>query len=316
MKLIGDYGLGHDIGIAGAGGGTSGDDTLNGTKNDDVLKGLGGDDVLNGNDGNDTLIGGPGDNTMNGGKGDDRIHLGIGGDVIDGGAGTDILYLSVDKHWGFGESVGLAIVGDQNNGHGGIFSVTGMENVSGSKFGDNISGDSGANVLAGGAGNDNLSGLDGNDLIYGDGVFNAKGKIIAETGHAIDGVRSYDLIDGGAGDDTLVGGYGADTLTGGSGHDTFVFLNDSSKPGMSAFITDLTDQDTIDLHLIDADVSKHGDQKFKLVDHFTGHAGEAVIVSFGGEGSYLQLDTNGDGTEDISIGLGGGDHSGFTNFVL
>lgn len=317
MSIFSQYDLGrhHDI-LTPGGGGTSGDDTLNGTKNDDVLKGLGGDDLLNGADGDDTLIGGKGDNTMNGGKGDDRITLGSGADVIDGGVGKDILFLTADKAWTFGESVSLAIGDGQNNGHGGIFTVSGMEYVSGSKLGDNITGDGGANVLAGGEGNDNLDGADGNDLIYGDGVFNAKGKITAEVGHEVAGVRSFDLINGGLGDDTIVGGYGADSLTGGDGHDTFVFLNDSSKPGMSAFVTDLTDDDTVDLHLIDADLTKAGDQKFRLVDHFTGHAGEATLMVFEGESTGLLLDTDGDGHEDISITLGGGDHSSFHNFVL
>jgi hypothetical protein len=194
--------------------------------------------------------------------------------------------------------------------------VTGVEDVSGSSLNDNVVGDGGANLLAGGEGNDNLTGGAGNDLIYGDGVINAKDKVIAEVGHPADGVRSFDLINGGDGNDTIVGGYGADSLTGGAGHDTFVFLNDSSVPGMSAFITDLTDDDTVDLHLIDADVTKGGDQKFKIVDHFTGHAGEAVLVVGEGESTGLQLDTDGDGQANISITLGGGDHSSFDNFVL
>lgn len=315
MPISSQYDLGHERDLRLPGGGTGGDDTLHGTKNADTLKGLGGDDLLNGAGGDDTLIGGAGDNTMNGGTGDDHIYLGAGGDVIDGGAGVDTLYLTTQKAWTFGETVAINTVRDQNNGHGGVFSVENIENVSGSKLADSIDGSTDDNILAGGAGNDGLFGDDGDDLLYGDGVINAKGRIVAETGTP-DPERSFDLIDGGTGDDTIVGGYGADSLTGGEGKDTFVFLPDSSKPGMSAFITDLEDQDRIDLHLIDADLTKAGDQAFRLVDHFTGHAGEATLTFFEGESTGLLLDTDGDGHEDISIILGAGDHTDFSNFKL
>ena len=59
--------------------------------------------------------------------------------------------------------------------------ITAVENVTGSNFGDILTGDNGVNVLSGGVGNDTLSGLDG-----------------------------ADVLDGGAGADVLNGGNGQD----------------------------------------------------------------------------------------------------------
>jgi Ca2+-binding RTX toxin-like protein len=67
--------------------------------------------------------------------------------------------------------------------------LTSIENVTGSNFGDKLVGDDGNNVL---------TGLDGNDTLVGNG-----------------------------GNDTLDGGNGTDTMIGGTGDDTYIVLNTS-----------------------------------------------------------------------------------------
>ena len=73
--------------------------------------------------------------------------------------------------------------------------LTNIENVQGSKYGDMITGDDEANDLFGWLGDDTLTGGDGKDMLRG---------------HMGD-----DSLAGGAGDDWLRGGAGADKLYGG-----------------------------------------------------------------------------------------------------
>jgi serralysin len=143
------------------------------------------------------------------------------------------------------------------------------------------------------------------------------------------------MLDGGAGDDLLLARWGADTVSGGEGADRLsLSLEGSEATGGAgadhfnyfapqahgvlgeALITDLEDQDVIDLHRLDADSTTGGDQAFTLVGSLTGTAGEATLsYDAGSDQTSLLLDTDGDGSADITI-LMDGDHSSFSNFVL
>ncbi|WP_449434373.1 retention module-containing protein [Pseudomonas putida] len=161
--------------------------TLNGTSGDDVLLAGAGNDTLNGGDGHDVLVGGEGDDQLYGGNGDDLLIGGAGNDLLDGGAGIDTAsYASA----GGAVSVDLSHAGPQDTGGAGTDTLTGIENLVGSDYGDTLIGDAGANLLSGGMGNDVLGGAAGNDI--------------------------------------LIGGAGNDTLTGGSGNDTFVWQRGDS----------------------------------------------------------------------------------------
>jgi hypothetical protein len=62
--------------------------------------------------------------------------------------------------------------------------------------------------------------------------------------------------------------------------------------------------DKIDLSAIDADIHEDGDQAFKLVDSFTGEAGQLdVLVTDGGANGYAYLrgDVDGDAVADLFI---------------
>jgi Ca2+-binding RTX toxin-like protein len=128
---------------------------------------------VNGGGGNDTISTGGSSALVNGGDGNDRIFSGIAADIIIGGAGRDIvdyrLYAS-------------AVTVDLQAGTGaGGDTISEVESVLGSEFGDTIQGDDAANTLMGMAGNDVLNGRGGND--------------------ALTGGAGYDQLYGGAGND-------------------------------------------------------------------------------------------------------------------
>lgn len=276
-----------DIWIEGAAAtitGGAGDDYLSASPYDgssDFLRGGGGNDYLQGGGGSDRLVGGVGDDTIDGV---------FGSDTLDGGSGIDQY---VFHNGGFDSEVGHYIYDassfdvsghrfELDLGQGAVATLIGFEGVyiEGHSTGSNeLIGSAGEDVLIGAAGQDSLSGGDGND--------------------------------------TLTGGAGADVLSGGAGADHFVFqtIMDSSGPAID-LITDLTDDDVIDLSQIDANSKLEGDQAFVLVKAFDHHAGETTLTYDAAKGvTDLLADVDGDGVADFTVAITG-DHSGFTNFIL
>ncbi|WP_421297648.1 beta strand repeat-containing protein, partial [Aeromonas veronii] len=155
--------------------------TLTGSYLDEILIGGSGDETLDGNAGNDILLGGGGNDGLSGGDGNDILVGGAGNDTLNGGAGNDTAsYIDITG------GVGVTVMVNGNNQAtvgAGSDSLSNIENLVGSMFGDTLTGDGSANILSGLAGNDTLI--------------------------------------GGGGDDLLIGGTGNDTLTGSSGKDTF-----------------------------------------------------------------------------------------------
>jgi Ca2+-binding RTX toxin-like protein len=105
---------------------------------------------------------------------------------------------------------------------------------------------------------------------------------------------------GGAGDDALVGGLGNDVLTGGAGADEFVFRSRTS--GVDT-ITDFNldgGEDEGDLLVFEG--LGVGTFAYLGAGAFTGGSdnSEARVL-----GSQVLVDTNGDGTADITITLAG-----------
>ncbi|MGE0273181.1 MAG: choice-of-anchor C family protein [Alphaproteobacteria bacterium] len=116
-------------------------------------------------------------NTLDGGNGDDTFafsvettgsgFLTLADNVVIGGAGTDTFDVS-----GYARAMEIDLgLGTFSDGSGDN-SVSGIENLIGTAFGDTLTGDAGANVISandgddvitGGAGDDQLTGGDGND---------------------------------------------------------------------------------------------------------------------------------------------------------
>ncbi|NUA97985.1 calcium-binding protein, partial [Azospirillum melinis] len=218
-----------------AGGDAEGDvlsdiENLTGSDHDDLLVGDANGNLLDGRGGNDTLIGLGGADTLIGGEGVDLADYSASADGV-----------TVDL------SSGTGIGGDAEGDR-----LSGIENLTGSAFGDRLTGDDGVNRLDGAGGDDTLAGLRGADtLIGGDGIDladysasdagvavdlsngsglggDAEGDVLSGienlTGSDYDDTLTGDgganLLDGGTGDDLLAGGAGADTLLGGEGTDT------------------------------------------------------------------------------------------------
>ncbi|WP_342239452.1 M10 family metallopeptidase C-terminal domain-containing protein [Inquilinus sp. OTU3971] len=183
--------------------GNSGNDTVNGGDGNDVLTGGLGVDVINGGAGNDWIEGGFTTDTVDGGDGNDTFYVRQGefGDNTTGGAGIDTLDLS-NYTATYGSIVNLA--GGTYNfspSFGGPYTLTGVENVSGTQLADTVIGDGTSNTIFGNGGNDSLEGGAGADFISGG--------------------NGDDLIQGGTGDDTLTAGSGKDQIYGNDGNDRF-----------------------------------------------------------------------------------------------
>lgn len=173
--------------------GTSGNDTLTSGNGPDTLNGQGGNDSLIGNGGKDLLVGGAGADTLVGGSGTDRADYAAStaAVTVDLGTGT----------------------GSGGDAEGDVLS--GIENLSGSAYGDGLTGNSGSNQMFGGSGADTLTGGAGNDSLYGG--------------------NDDDVLIGGAGSDRLEGGSGSDTADyGTSGAAVAVNLDTGSKSGGDA----------------------------------------------------------------------------------
>jgi Ca2+-binding RTX toxin-like protein len=239
-----------------------------------------GDDHLQGTTEGDGIDGLGGDDLILGLGGNDSLMGSAGDDTLDGGAGDDLL-----------------------NGGGGNDTASYASAGSGVtvrlKAGAQPTGGDGIDSLAG---IENLTGSGFKDHLTGSAKANA-----------LDGGAGNDKLSGGGGDDLLDGGAGKDQLAGGAGADRFAFADGQANNDK---IADLSDQDLIDLHLIDADAGQPGDQAFTLVGAFGHHAGEAVLSYQAAKDlTLLQLDVDGDAKADVTLRLAG-DHAEFDSFVL
>ena len=123
----------------------------------------------------------------------------------------------------------------------------------------------------------------------------------------LSGDAQDNLLIGGGGRDVLGGRGGRDTLVGGPGADTFLFGTLAhSRPGQADLIRDISAGDRIDLHLIDANHLRPGNQAFDLIGHagFSGRAGEMRLIGPGRTTSRIEADVNGDRQADLAIDFG------------
>ncbi|TXC71208.1 hypothetical protein FSB78_09785 [Sphingomonas ginsenosidivorax] len=283
--------------------GNLGNDVLNGGTGNDTLVGGDGDDILYGNQDNDTLDGGAGDDQLYGGQGDDSLSGGAGNDVLEGGKGINVIAggdgvdVAGYANAAAGVTVSLLLQGQaQATGGAGTDTLSGIEYLLGSSFGDTLTGDAGANILFGANGNDTLNGGFGMDtLVGGEGDDMLFGN---QDGDALLGGFGNDTLYGGQGNDTLlgelgndvlVGGLGSDTLFGGAGADIFRYMQaaDSTVAGRDLIVDFETGVDRIDLLAVR-----------------TGAADSFTITHSGGL-SYVDVDLGGDGTLDLHIGFVG-----------
>lgn len=260
--------------------GSNFNDTVYGTALDNVLVGGLGNDTLNGEAGFDTasyadalgavtinlatntvtgsagtdtlvsiekVIGTTFGDTITGSGGDDIIDGGLGADTINGGAGSDtVSYASATGAKSVNLGTGINSDGD---------TLTSIENIIGTAYGDILTGDGGDNVIEGGLGDDLLDGganaAGGDTASYAsatsavtvsltivgaqatggagsDTLSNFENLLGSDYNDTLTGNASNNVLNGGAGDDLLIGDAGADTLTGGAGTDTVSYASAAS----------------------------------------------------------------------------------------
>ena len=156
--------------------GTTGDDKYPGE-----LEGTAGADQIFGYAGNDVLIGFNGNDTLEGGAGADQLYGSVGLDLASyKSSPEDVTVFLQDLYAAGGDATGDTL--------------SDIEGVIGSAYGDLLYGAGESEILRGEGGNDNIGGFDGNDR-----------------------------IEGGSGNDYLGGGAGNDEIIGGEGNDTAAF---------------------------------------------------------------------------------------------
>jgi Ca2+-binding RTX toxin-like protein len=186
----------------------------------DKLSGTGlGNDTLLGGGGPDDLEGWSGDDTLKGEDGNDTLHANSGADVLDGGADTDSL-----SYAGVGQSVYVYQDGNANDGMLGEHdNVTGVENLTGSHYGDDLQGTQGDDVIDGNGGSDKIDAMFGDDTIYGgDGSDNIIGGPGMPDVCPPAGCTKFDT-------DTVWGGTGSDTIDYSSRDDNLTIALDGSQ---------------------------------------------------------------------------------------
>ncbi|MFM7718655.1 MAG: beta strand repeat-containing protein [Actinomycetota bacterium] len=222
----------------------------------DQLTGDAGSNVITGGAGSDALSGAAGVDILTGGLGDDTLLGGAGGDVLAGSEGTDTA-----TYAGSTAAVRVGVTGTASGGDAAGDSLSTIENLTGSGYGDELRGDGTANVLTGGDGNDTLLGAGGADDLSGgagsdtasyetsnagvevdldsgvadngdaegDDLSNVENLIGSDRSDVLSGDDGDNVISAGSGADIVFGGGGDDTLAGGGGSDTVTFLGGGSS---------------------------------------------------------------------------------------
>jgi Ca2+-binding RTX toxin-like protein len=249
--------------------GGTGVETINGGSGIDDITAGGGNDSLDGGGGNDVMRGNEGADTIDGGSDNDTLEGGEGADSLVGGGGIDTAWYNsnstvgiiVDLVLGKGSGTGSEADGD---------TLSGIENVTGSRGDDVLRGNGAANVLRGvdgsdtlqgGVGADELDGGDGMDIASyrgstarvvidldagtasggdatGDTLFSIEGIIGSGGNDILRGDEKDNELYGEGGDDTLQGGAGADILDGGDGNRDVAWYNTTSTDGVKVDLRD------------------------------------------------------------------------------
>ena len=216
---------------------------------------------LKGSSYGDTLTGDSGSNVINGSSGDDTL-IGLGGnDTMIGGSGTDRADYS-----GATAGVTVNLNTGQASGGAGSDSLSGIEQVMGSGYGDTLTGSS-ANYLLGGGGDDLITsgGLSSSDTLVG-----GAGNDTLNSGFG------GGTLDGGAGNDTLNGGSGSDTYlySAGDGNDSITESGGTDKIVLSA----ATSFDSASRIGDDLVLTVNGGANIILKDHYNGQPIESLDV--------------------------------------
>jgi Ca2+-binding RTX toxin-like protein len=233
-----------------------------------IFTGGDGPNIIQGGKGDDQLAGGAGEDRVSGGGGNDLLAGGLHNDILNGGDGVDTADYSAASG---AVTVNLAL-GISSGAHGAD-TLSLIENVRGSVFGDTLTGDDGANLLNGGAGRDTMAGGKDNDTYIvdnaldtvteyaGEGIDLIQSSVSFSLGRHVDnltltgtaninatgngdaniltGNNGANTLSGLGENDTLRGSGGRDILVGGAGSDTMF-----GDAGADTFDFNLTSEST------------------------------------------------------------------------
>jgi Ca2+-binding RTX toxin-like protein len=249
-----------------------------------------------------------------------------GDDTINGGAGEDGVSFVFGSA---GISASLAIGGPQHIGNG-FETLSNIEDLYGSNFGDLLTGNGGANLLSGGLGDDTLDGAQGNDVLdggagndtatYADAASAVTASLAAgtATGGAgsdtltsienLTGSNFNDTLTGDGGDNILKGGNGADSLYGGSGDDKLDGgagndLLDGGSGVNTAVYNDAGSHVTVSLSIAGAQAT--GGAGTDTLNNIQNLVGSAFDDTLTGDGNANVL--TGNAGADVLQGMGGDD---------
>lgn len=219
-----------------------------------------------------------------------------GADKFDGNGGIDLLSFN-----GFESAVNVNLTTNQANAGFGVITLSEIEDIAGSAFGDTLTGNALANQIQGFAGADAINGGGGLDTV-----------VYLDATSAVNVNLTTGVVSGGAGADTLVsierviGSRFNDTLTGSANADFFLggFGNDT--------INGAGGSDTVEYGFVGSGVVVN-----LATGNVTGGAGadvltsiESVIGSIFNDkilGSGVANKLNGGGGNDVLNGAGGND---------
>jgi Ca2+-binding RTX toxin-like protein len=179
-----------------------------------------------------------------GGEGNDFLQGTIANDILNGGNGNDTAsFVTANSTTAIGVTVDLNVQGAaQNTVAAGNDTLTGIENLVGSRLNDTLIGNADANVIEGGLGNDTLVGGAGNDTASYTGAAAGVAVSLALQGTAqntgitgIDTLSGFQNLQGSVFNDTLTGDATENVLSGGDGDDT---LNPGANTGGTVDLLD------------------------------------------------------------------------------
>ena len=161
-----------------------------------IFRGGTGNDVVRGGGTLDTLVGNEGDDVLDGWYGNDTLSGGLGNDTLIGGEGLDTAtYVNATA----GVNVDLRIQGTaQDTGGEGIDTLSGIEYLTGSAFGDTLRGNDAFNLIIDNAVTSTATALGQTDALYGYGGDDS--ILVTRTSGT---VATNIIMDGGDGNDII-----------------------------------------------------------------------------------------------------------------
>ncbi|HEV7660426.1 MAG TPA: VCBS domain-containing protein [Allosphingosinicella sp.] len=162
-----------------------------------IFRGTNVNDNVGGTGSFDQLTGGAGDDVLDGWYGNDLLDGGLGNDILTGGEGLDTAtYVNSTA----GVNVDLRILVAQNTGGQGNDTLSGIEYLTGSAFGDTLRGDDDFNLLIDAGVGAGATALSQTDSLFG---YGGNDSILATRGTPAANVATNINMDGGDGDDFI-----------------------------------------------------------------------------------------------------------------